>query len=61
MAIQAENNANCVVMLLCCEKRRRVSGSTRLVRVMALLLDGDFTSSRQKNSRYREKYVSAFV
>ena len=39
--MQLDKNTFCVSNSGC-------SGSTRLVRVMALLLDGDFTSSRQK-------------
>ena len=61
VAVQIKNDADCITTLLCYE-RRRISGSTCLVRVMALLFDGDFTSSRQKTlRRYREKYPSAFV
>ena len=54
IAILAKNNTDCVVTL-CCEKRRHVSGTTCLVCVMALLLDGDFTSHRQKKPHNIEK------
>lgn len=46
VAILAKNNADRVATLLCCEKRRHVSDTTRLVCVMALLLDGYFTPHR---------------
>ena len=46
IAIPVKNNADRVATLLCCEKRRHVSDITRLVCVMALLLDGYFTPRR---------------
>ena len=61
VATQAKNNADRVVTPLCRGKKRRVSGSTHLVCATVLLLDGDFTLSRQKTSQNQEKYISAFV
>ena len=46
VAIQAKNNADGIITLLCCEKKRCVSGCTCFVHVMVLLHDGDFTSSK---------------
>ena len=46
IAIPVKNNADRVATLLCCEKRRHVSDTARLVCVMALLLDGYFTPRR---------------
>ena len=59
VAIQAKNNTDRVITLLCCEKSKtHLRYSTCLVHVMVLLLYGDFASSRQKklHNNYREKY-----
>jgi len=46
VGLQAKNNADHFVTLLCCEKRRSVLG---LVRAMALLLDGDCVCVAARN------------
>ena len=43
VATQVKKNTDRIVTLLCCGKKRRVSGSTHLVCATVLLLVGDFT------------------